>query len=440
METMMLGASRSGGQIPGLRDDGAYVFHHPPKFSWQRDLDPTSQSWGRYSVYLHVPFCRRICTFCTFERKQLRRGSIERFVGYLDREMTIAQRLDDFSSANVHSVYLGGGTASLLTPEMIDHFLVRLRAEFGLRSAEITLECEPGTKKAEDFGRIRDSGVNRISIGVQAFQEHHLANLNRSHRVHHSLEMIEAARSAGFENIHIDLMYGLPGQTAEEWAETIEGAIGCGVQHISAYRLIVFPRELLARSIDHGELARPPAADVIEDMRRHVNERLSAVGYRRYSLTEFALPGFECDYVRTSWDGSNYLGFGAGAYSRNGDQLWENDVVHAGYEGRIEQGRRPAGKSRTMTPSERLTRDIAMGLCLLQVDLVELRRTSGAALGSAHEAAIDWCRSTELIRRDGDVLSLTDAGQRYATEVMKSFTEGSRGRSEGVPAGVNSAL
>jgi oxygen-independent coproporphyrinogen-3 oxidase len=311
---------------------------------------------------------------------------------------------------------------------MIRAFLARLRADFGLRSAEVTLECEPATKTRDAFAECRDAGVNRISVGVQAFQDEHLIRLNRAHRVRHSVAMVRDAQSAGFENVHIDLMYGLPGQAMSDWAETMARAVDLGVTHISTYRLIVFPNELLARSINHGELDKTPPPERINDMRLMADERFSAAGYQRYSLTELAKPGFECKYVRTSWDGSDYLGFGPGAYSRNGNTLWEDDVIHGAHERRIDEGRRPTGKSRVMTGEERLTRDIAMGLCLLRVDLGELEARSGFRTDPLFTETIRDCEEAGLLRRDGDVLTLTSDGIRYATEVMKSFTEGTRGK------------
>lgn len=408
-----------------LREDGAYVFHYPPKYSWQRDPPPEelASQWGLYHFYIHVPFCRRICTFCTFERKQLRRGKIDEFVALLNLEMDLATRHDDFSMARIASVYFGGGTASLLSNSAIAHLISRLDSEFGLDpSAEITLECEPGTKREHDFRELRDIGINRVSIGVQSFDDSILTRLNRAHSTKHSLTMIDASRSAGIGNVHIDLMYGLPSQTAADWRATVATAISLGVQHISAYPLIVFQNEQLDRSTAQGRLPRRLPDYEISELGQYASYALGDAGFHRYSLTEYAQPGFECRYVRATWDGSDYLGMGPGAYSRNGCRLWEDDVLHMAYRQKLHDGYRPAGKSTSMASDVQVRRDIAMGLCMLSVDLVDVLGAADTVLSAAIEDNVSGLVEAGLLHREGQRLSLTERGVRFATHVMKSFT------------------
>jgi len=406
------------------RQDGAFVFHHPPKFLWERGVMPGRQVWKRYSIYLHFPFCRSICAFCTFERKILRPDSISKFLDLLWAEMDLVQQCDDFTDAEVESVYIGGGTASLLPHDAIARFLERLRAEFGLRGqVEVTLECAPGTMQAQDIERLLDIGVNRISIGVQAFQDGLLKRLGRPHSVRQSLEMIEAAHKAGVKNLHIDLMYGLPGQTLEDWQETVTRTVELNLQHISAYQLIVFSRERLDRAILHGDIAPTPSAQVINDMHVYLQDKLRAAGFERYSLTEFAQPGFECQYVRATWIGTDYMGMGPSAYSRNGLTLWENEVVHLAYERGIRNSTRPVGKCITMSPRECLERDIAMGLCMLEIDIPTIESRAGASIEQLARE-IQELETEQFIRRTNGKIVLTERGIRYATHVMKLFTAG----------------
>lgn len=408
---------------PGLREDGAFVFHHPPKFMWG-EPSLTGNRWGKYSLYLHVPFCRAICTFCTFERKQLRRGSIEWFLENLAEEMAIVCAEDDFAQAQVDSVYLGGGTASLLPNQAIDTFLRRLRSDFGLsdETVEVTLECEPGTKKEKDFAELRGLGVNRVSIGVQSFSDPILRSLNRRHDSQQSLRMMEDVRKAGIENLHVDLMYGLPGQAFADWKEAIDRIIGMGVDHVSTYPLIVFESQLLNRTIQKGLLPPQRDAQEYEDMRLYAVNALTSAGFERYSAIEYARPERRCRYVTATWDGSDYLGMGPGAYSRNGLSLWENTVLHTEYEDMLSASKRPVGKAAMMTPRQCLERDIAMGLCMLSVNLDELESRSGIALCDDIEEAIEKLVNDGLLERARDELRLTEDGVRYATYVMKCFT------------------
>ena len=409
------------GAAPELRDDGGYVFHHPPKFLWERDPELAAQRWGRYSIYVHVPFCRKICTFCTFERKRLRRSSMGNFTDHMWRELDVIEAADDFSQAAVHSVYIGGGTGSLLPNEDIARLLGEFRSRFGLREAEVTLECEPGTKKQEDFEILRAAGVNRISVGIQAFQNDLLSQLNRSHTAEQAETMVRAAKAAGFENLHIDLMYGLPGQTVEMWAESLERAVELDVPHISAYQLIVFHDELLDRMIRNGESEPRPESDVIDRMRALCRDRLGEAGLARYSLTEFARPGHQCDYVVTTWDGSDYLGIGPASYSRSSPWLWENDVVHTTYDRKIEEGRRPVGKAIRMSPEDQLRRDLAMSLCMLDIDVAPLEADAGISVDDCLAVERDGLIAEGLLSVSGSRWTLTETGIRFATEVMKRF-------------------
>jgi len=406
-----------------FRDDGAYVFHHPAKFMWN-DAPIGRQSWGVFSAYLHVPFCREICNFCTFERSRIRKGAIAEFIQALAAEMDLLGESDDFTIARIESVYLGGGTASLMPNDAVAEFLVRLRDCFGLLdSVETTIECEPGTKREQDFVELRQGGVNRVSVGVQTFSEHLLPLLNRIHKVNHSLAMIEEIRAAGIENVHIDLMLGLPAQTIKDWEESIDRAIALRVEHISTYKLITFKSQLLDRTFRGGGLPDPPPPDQIEEMYRYSANALTGAGYERYSLTEYCKPGRRSRYVSATWDGSDYLGMGPGAYSRCGFSLWENSPLQGQYRALVAARTRPTWRGTRMEPKQVLARDIAMGLCLLKVDLRALEERTGLLAEEIFGAEIRQLTEDGLLTYDQDVLALTGDGIQYATHVMHTFTQ-----------------
>jgi len=407
---------------PNIRQDGAFVFHHPPKNCWPNDpID--RQKWHDFSLYFHVPFCRKICNFCTFERRLVQKGALSWFSAMVDREMDMALAADDFTGSRLESVYFGGGTASLLSNAAIAGLIRRLEAGFGWNpTIETTLECEPGTKHARDFRELRHSGVNRVSVGVQSFSNEALARLNRAHTVEQSLKMVEDARAGGIENLHIDLMYGLPGQTFEEWVDSVDRTIGLDVEHVSLYPLIVFENQLLSRMIVTDLMPRQPLYDAVERMRVYAAEAFLAAGFERYSLIEFARPGRRCRYVTATWDGSDYLGFGPGSYSRCGPAVWEDTVLHGRYESMINESKRPVGKSIRMSPPEVVQRDIAMGLCMLSVDIQAIERRAGVSVREVCGDVIDELREQDLVRVEAGRLALTEDGVRYATHVMKCFT------------------
>lgn len=405
-----------------FRDDGAYVFHHPPKFSW-RESNVPQQAWRNYGVYLHVPFCRAICDFCTFERKIYSHDRMSNFVNALHKEMDLRTQMDDFTQTNIYSVYMGGGTASLMGNDAIIQFLSRLENSFGFkRGIECTLECEPATKSIDDFRCLIDAGVNRISVGMQSLDDELLRKLNRNHRSHHSLRMIDDARNAGIPSLHIDLMYGLPNQTFEKWRTTLEQAASLDVDHISAYRLILFKGERLDRHLRERRNEYVPDHTVIDEMYDCLIETMISHGYERYSLTEFAKPDHLCKYVYGNWAGWDYLGFGPGAYSRNSHWLWENTPLHVQFYEWINQRKLPIGQSVKMTSDESIARDLALGLCMLDVNMGEIISRSGGKISADLEECIVRLTKDGLIVRERGTIFLTDLGRRYATHTMKSIT------------------
>jgi oxygen-independent coproporphyrinogen-3 oxidase len=292
-----------------------------------------------------------------------------------------------------------------------------------LKDAEVTLECEPGTKKLADFDQLRHTGFNRISIGLQSLQDHHLKNLNRSHNSAQAIQMVEDVHQAGLDNVHVDLMYALPGQTLDEWSATLDGAVGLGVSHISAYHLIVFQHELLDRKIVGNVANSIPETSVINEMRQVLAERLEKAGFVRYSLTEFGKPGCQCEYVKSNWNGSDYLGFGPGAYSRNGRWLWENDVLHVRYEEKVASNQLPIGRCHLMGDRTALIRDATMGLCLLELNLDAIQERHSASYSNSFWELIDELVDSGFLFREAEIVKLTSSGIRHATHVMKRITD-----------------
>jgi oxygen-independent coproporphyrinogen-3 oxidase len=234
--------------------------------------------------------------------------------------------------------------------------------------------------------------------------------------------MVHDAKDAGMDIVHIDLMYGLPGQTPMQWQEDVERAVELGVQHISAYPLIVFQHQLLSRSILAGTVPEQPSSALIYEMQQYASSVFERAGFERYSLTEFATPGHRCRYVTSNWNGSDYLGFGPGAYSRKGNELWENSVLHSEYEEALRNLRRPIGRDINMSPRQALERDLSLGLCLISVDTSNLEKRTSLRVSEEFGNLIDELQQQRLVRFENGTLSLTTYGIRHATHVMKLFT------------------
>ncbi len=273
------------------------------------------------AVYVHVPFCRRRCFYCDFPISVVgdrlvgeSSGMMAEYVGWLIREINLERNrgLD----LSLKTVFFGGGTPSLLSPGQVKEILAALEQKFGFDAEiEISMEVDPGTF---DLGRLQSwmrSGVNRFSLGVQAFQDELLAACGRSHRLKDVWKSVEYFRSAGVENWSLDLMSGLPGQTLPMWAESLELAVQTGSSHLSVYDLTVEPETVFGKRDARGVLDVPLEEDVVE-MYRSTALRFAAAGFGRYEVSSYAREQrFECRHNRVYWEGLPFYGFGMGATS-----------------------------------------------------------------------------------------------------------------------------
>jgi putative oxygen-independent coproporphyrinogen III oxidase len=271
------------------------------------------------AVYVHVPFCRRRCFYCDFPISVVgdrlvgeSSGMMAEYVGWLIQEIDLEQN----RGLSLKTVFFGGGTPSLLSPDQIHEILTALEQKFGFdQNIEISMEVDPGTFDLDRLESWMKSGVNRFSLGVQAFQDELLAACGRSHRLKDVWKSVDYFRSAGVKNWSLDLMSGLPGQTLPMWAESLELAVQTGSSHLSVYDLTVEPETVFGKREARGTLDVPLEGTVVE-MYRSTAVRLAAAGFGRYEVSSYARdPGFECRHNRVYWEGLPFYGFGMGATS-----------------------------------------------------------------------------------------------------------------------------
>ena len=262
------------------------------------------------SLYVHVPWCVRKCPYCDFNSHELRGELPERdYVDALIRDLELA--LPSVWSRAVQTVFIGGGTPSLLSPAALDRLLSEVRARLVLApDAEITLEANPGTVEAKRFAGFRDAGINRLSLGVQSLDARHLQALGRIHDRRQALDAIVAAR-ASFDNINVDLMYALPGQTVGQALADVGEVLAHRPQHVSAYHLTIEPNTYF-----HRYPPQVPDEDAAADMQEQIEILLGSYGYRHYETSAFAQPGCQCRHNTNYWRFGDYLGIGAGAHSK----------------------------------------------------------------------------------------------------------------------------
>lgn len=281
-------------QVAGRKAEGPLQFQLPPPLS----------------LYIHVPWCVQKCPYCDFNSHQAR--------GDIPEQDYLAALILDLESAlpliwgrSVVSIFFGGGTPSLLTAEGLDQLLMAIRARVPLApDAEITLEANPGTVESGRFSGFRQAGINRISLGIQSFNEEHLKALGR---IHDGTQARHAAQLAAqhFDRFNLDLMYGLPGQTLAQALADLETALSLKPKHLSCYQLTLEPNTRFAAF--PPELPEP---DLCADMQEAIESRLKEAGFGHYETSAFALPGFECKHNLNYWLFGDYLGIGAGAHSK----------------------------------------------------------------------------------------------------------------------------
>lgn len=289
------------------------------------------------AVYVHIPFCAKKCAYCDFASFS---GQESRWDAYFN---ALAGEIADWSGAlksrRIESVFFGGGTPSLVPAERIAEVLSRLRAAAAFSpDAEITLEANPGTLSMQKLAAYRAAGINRLSIGVQSFDAQRLRALGRIHTPEMAVDAVRMARAAGFENVSIDLMYGLPGQTIENWMESVERAIALPLRHVSAYSLIVEAGTPLAAAVEAGRV-QIPEDDAVIEMQRRATERLSESGFARYEISNYARPGFESRHNLSYWPRRRLPRAGRAAHSlMDGSALCQSAGDRALHRGRKKAG------------------------------------------------------------------------------------------------------
>jgi oxygen-independent coproporphyrinogen-3 oxidase len=372
------------------------------------------------TLYVHIPWCVRKCPYCDF-------NSHER-AGALPENEYVARLIQDLEAAlplvwgrRLAAVFIGGGTPSLFSPEAIDALLAAVRARLPLEpGAEVTLEANPGTVEAARFRGLREAGVTRLSLGVQSFDQGMLAALGRIHGAREARRAIDAARTS-FDNVNLDLMYGLPGQSLSMARADIEEAARSGVEHVSAYQLTIEPNTAF--------WSRPPPLpehDLCAEMQLTVEEVLSRHGFQHYETSAFAKPGRRCQHNLNYWEFGDYLGIGAGAHGK----LSFPDRIT-----RHERAKQPAAYLAGGAEVEH--RAIAERELPFEFTLNALRLTEGFAPRLFEERtglpvlvieeSLKKAEQAGLLERDWRCIRASARGQRFLNELLQLFLAGETG-------------
>lgn len=371
-------------------------------------------------LYLHIPFCNRKCQYCSFFSFSPQPGEIAALVDALRREITYTAALAEVRELHFATLFFGGGTPSMLTPELLAELLSLCRRSFPWSAAEpeISIEVNPGTIDANGLVQLRRSGFNRLSIGMQSLDDNELRRLGRIHTRDQALATFEAARQAGFDNLSCDLMYGLPGQSPDSWTRTLEEILGRAPQHLSLYELTVEAETPLWAQVDSGTCALPPEEEVLAMMA--ATESLTAqAGLERYEISNYALPGRQCRHNLNYWHNGIYLGLGPGAVSALGGERRATVADLQQYCRLVRQGQ----------PVWEEVEQLELAAAFRETVVMGLRMTAGLSLSSLQERfdidlpAYYGPIFTRLIDqgfliRQNDAVRLSSLGLALANRVM----------------------
>ncbi len=360
-------------------------------------------------LYVHIPFCARICPYCAFYKDLLDRSQTGRFCEALLRDLD--QQCASFA-LSPETIYFGGGTPTALTTSQLEFLLGGFRERLDLSSlAEWTIEANPGSVSARKAALLRKLGVTRVSLGIQSWDDELLKLLGREHNSQQAEQSFHILRAAGFSNINIDLMFGLPGQTIEQWKSTLEKTIALQPDHISAYCLTYEEDTEFFLRHARGELLQDTDADVgFFEMAMSI---LEDAGYEHYEISNYARPGFASVHNRAYWLGKDYLGIGPSAFSTIGMNRSQNVCDYRSYADRVLSGQSPKGSSEDLTSEMKRTERIALSL----------RMREGVAASELKNFAQQTTEfiSLGLLRESGGNVMLTRKGKELADSVAEAF-------------------
>ncbi len=387
-------------------------------------------------IYISVPFCRSKCTYCNFASGVFSAAQMGQYVDRIVADMHEAKRLAAEHGAEipepVDTIYLGGGTPSLLPPEEFKRVMFELRQKFRtLPRAEVTVECAPGTLSDPMIQAMTTRGVNRVSLGVQSFIDKEAASVARLHTREKTLDDIERLRKAGISNINVDLIAGLPHQTRESWQESLDQVIASGVPHVSVYMLEVdedsrLGRELIAGGTKyHAHFV--PDDDLTAELYETASRRLIDAGIEQYEISNFARSGFESKHNLKYWTRQPYLGFGVDAHSmlpaNNELRAKATDAIRMATSDNYDQFLSGPGTAVSEISSVQAAEEaFFLGLRMNRgVSLEELRAEHGRERIEAYQSAIEELIASGLLEQAGDYIRLTPRGRLLSNEVFEKF-------------------
>ena len=396
-------------------------------------------------LYIHIPFCKAKCNYCDFNSYPGKAALMEPYFHAMETEIKqrgaeLRDKRDKGTGTmslletghgtcplvpvptEFGTVFIGGGTPSLAEPRLIYRLMNSCREHFRLAgNAEISMEANPGTLTLEKLTGFKASGINRLSIGLQAWQDRLLKELGRIHSREEFEENLKLARKAGFKNINVDLIFGLSGQTMNDWMETVSNIISLDIDHISCYSLKIEEGTVFGNRLESGELEEPDD-ELDRKMYWYAIDSLAKNGYKHYEISNFARPGFECRHNLVYWRAEEYLGIGAGAHSYLDGCRFNNVNGIEDYMDRIEKGGRFQENEQPIDKTEAMSEYMILGLRLVDgVSMEAFKARFGEEADSIFGGQLAKLENRQLLEWDGDRWRLTPTGLDFGNTVFMEF-------------------
>lgn len=372
------------------------------------------------AVYIHIPFCTQICHYCDFNKVFLKGQPVDDYLKALKTEME--KTFANLPPEIVETVFIGGGTPTALNEKQLEYLMQTINCFIDVeKEIEFTIEANPGDLTVEKLKILKNYGVNRLSIGVQSFNNNLLKAIGRNHKVEDIYKTIESAKQHGFTNISIDLMYALPNQTIQDVEFALNEFFKLDIEHCSAYSLIVEPKTIFYNLMNRGKLPLP-SEDEEATMYQMIMEQMESHGYHQYEISNYAKKGFKSKHNLVYWDNDHYYGFGAGAHSYINGKRRSNIGPINHYLKAIEKGRLPIREEISLTVKEQMEEEMFLGL----------RKTAGVSQKKFYQKfSIDvleyYREEIEKLIQDGllqineDEIQLTNRGRMLGNIVFQQF-------------------
>lgn len=372
------------------------------------------------AVYIHIPFCEHICHYCDFNKVFIKGQPVEQYIAALEKEIELT--LERFPAKNLHTIFIGGGTPTALTVSQLDRLFNVIHKHFECKKqTEFTVEANPGDLSEEKLKLLFEAGVNRLSFGVQSFNDELLKKIGRTHQAEDVFRTVASARKTGFENISLDLIYSLPGQTIADFEHTLQTAFSLEAAHFSGYSLIIEPKTVFYQLMNKGKLELP-GEDTEAAMYEILMEQMDIHHYEQYEISNFAKRGYESRHNLTYWDNNHYYGFGAGAHSYLNGIRRANFGPLKKYMTPVNKGILPIYEEHTVPRKEMMEEEMFLGL----------RKTKGVSIAVFEEKygenpllyfnqEIEELSEKELLQVKDGFISLTRQGRFLGNEVFQAF-------------------